>query len=335
MATMRSALVGILAAVSACAGVVSPAAGAETTVLKLGNVQAPGAVVQKGLQRFAELVKERTGGALEIQIFPASQLGTEQEILEGVQLGTIAMYEGSAAADGRFLPQLEGLACLFLWRDATSMVAAVRGPVGDELSRALLDKRGMRILDSGWVFGVRHLTTTKTPVRSPADMRGLKVRVQPDAIYLATVRAMGGSPTPIDAKEVYTSLQTGVVDGQENPISNIYQRKYHEVQKYLVLTGHITQNQVIVIGEAVYRRLTPEQQGILTTAAREAGDHQNELVAVAEAEDLGRLKAGGMEVVEPDVAAFRAAAADVCRDPAIGAKLGEGFYERLVAAAGR
>jgi tripartite ATP-independent transporter DctP family solute receptor len=305
---------------------------AETTVLKLGNVQAPGVGVQKGLQHFADLVRERTGGAVEVRVFPASQLGTEQEILEGVQLGTIDMYEGSAAAVGRFLPQLEALACPFLWRSPEGMVQTVRGPVGEELSRALLEKRGMRILDLGWIFGVRHLTTTRTPVKTPEDLKGLKIRVQPDAIYLATIRAMGASPTPIDAKEVYTSLQTGVVDGQENPISNIYQRKFHEVQKYLVLTGHITQDQVIIVNEAAYQRLTPEQQDVLARAAYEAGDFQNGLVAKAEAEDLGKLKAAGMAVIEPDIAVFREATAGVCRDPAIAAKLGEGFYERLAAA---
>ena len=115
---------------------------AETTVLKLGNVQAPGAVVQKGLQHFADLVRERTAGSVEIGIFPASQLGTEQEILEGVQLGTIDMYEGSAAAVGRFLPQLEAFACPFMWKSPETMVQTVRGPVGEELSRALLEKRG-------------------------------------------------------------------------------------------------------------------------------------------------------------------------------------------------
>src|SRR5688572_18786472 len=122
----------------------------------------------------------------------------------------------------------------------------------------------MRILDMGWIFGQRHLTTSKTAVRTPADMKGLKVRVQPDAIYLATVKGMGGSPTPIPASEIYTSLQTGVVDGQENPISNIWQRKLHEVQKYLVRTGHITQNQVVAISEDVFQSLKPETQKIIS-----------------------------------------------------------------------
>jgi tripartite ATP-independent transporter DctP family solute receptor len=304
----------------------------DKTVLKLGNVQAPGMPVQTGLKRFADLVRERTGGAVEIEIFPASQLGSEQEIIEGVQLGTIHMFEGSAGSLGRFLPKLEAMACPFLWESTDSMVKAVRGPIGQQLSEELLKARGVRLLDMGWVFGVRHLTTTKTPVRKPEDANGLKIRVQPDAIYLATVRAMGASPTPIDAKEVYTSVQTGVVDGQENPINNIWQRKFHEVQKYLMLTGHITQNQVVVINEAAFQKLKPEHRDVLVKAAYEAGDFQNGLIETAEKQDLDSLKKGGMEVIEPDVAAFRKAADGVCRDAAYEQKWGKGFYDSLIAA---
>ena len=259
---------------------------AEKMVLKLGNVQAPGMTVQTGLKKMADLVRERTNGEIDIQVFPASQLGSEQEILEGVALGSIHMFEGSAGSLGRFLPQIEAFACPFLWKSPQSLVKVARSPLADELSKELVTKRGMRILDQGWIFGIRQLTTTKTPVRVPADLNGLKIRVQPDAIYLATVKAMGGAPTPIAANEVYTALQTGVADGQENPMSNIRQRKLYEVQKQLMLTGHITQNQVLVINEAVFQKLTPAQRDIIAQAAHEAGDYQNEIVLKSDAADL-------------------------------------------------
>ena len=308
---------------------VLPATAAAQTVLKLGNVQAPGMPVQTGLKRLADLVKERTNGEVVIEIFPAAQLGSEQEILEGVSLGTIHMFEGSAASLGRFLPRMDAFACPFAWKSPESLAKAARSKVADELGQELLKTRGIRLLDAGWIFGVRHLTTTKTPVKLPADMKGLKIRVQPDALYLATVRAMGGNPTPIDAKEVYTSLQAGVVDGQENPISNIQQRKFNEVQKYLMLTGHITQNQVVVISEKVFQSLTAKQQDVVRRATLEAGDFQNGLIAKADAEGLEKLKAAGMQVIEPDVGAFRKAAASVCRDAQWEKKWGKGFYDRL------
>ncbi len=319
----------IMAAVAACLGFLAPAAEAATTVLKLGNVQPAGMVVQQGLQRFADLVKERTGGAVEVQIFPASQLGSEQEILEGVKLGTVHMFEGSTGAVGRFLPQLEAFAHPYVWRDTDHMLKVVRGEIGQELTQKLLQQHGMRILDMGWLFGHRQLTTRGKPVRTPDDMRGLKIRVQPTAIYLETIKAMGGSPTPVDFNELYTSLQTGVVDGQENPPSVILAAKFFEVQKYLNLTGHITQQQTVLIGEDAFQALTPDQQKVLQQAAVEAGDYQNKLLEQDEAASLEKLKAGGMEVVEPDVAAFRAATANVHK--AFDAKWGEGFFDRLQA----
>src|SRR3954454_10796285 len=143
MSTRRAT---IIAAVAACLGFLAPAAEAATTVLKLGNVQPAGMVVQQGLQRFADLVKERTGGAVEVQIFPASQLGSEQEILEGVKLGTVHMFEGSTGAVGRFLPQLEAFAHPYVWRDTDHILKVVRGDVGQELTETLLEHAGMRTL---------------------------------------------------------------------------------------------------------------------------------------------------------------------------------------------
>jgi tripartite ATP-independent transporter DctP family solute receptor len=313
-----------LAGVFALAGPVD-----AKTVLKLGNVQAPGMPVQTGLKKFADLVNERTKGEVAVEIYPAAQLGSEQELLEGVSLGTIHMFDGSAGSLGRFLPRLDALSCPFLWKSEESMVKIVRGPIGEELTKELLKVRHMRMLDLGWIFGVRHLTTAKTPVKEPADAKGLKIRVQPDAIYLATVKAMGASPTPIAANEVYTALQTGVVDGQENPISNIWQRKLHEVQKFLIRTGHITQNQVIVINESAFQALSPANQKILTETAIEAGTYQNGIVDQIEKQDLESLKKAGVTVIDPDVAKFREAAKNVCRDPALEKKWGAGFFDKL------
>lgn len=324
----RFGIAGI-AAIFACAATLAVPPAVAKTVLKLGNVQAPGMPVQTGLKKFSDLVKERSKGEVEVQIFPAAQLGSEQEILEGVHLGTIHMFEGSAGSLGRFLAKLDALSCPFLWKSPESMVKTVRGEIGKELADELLKKRRMRILDMGWIFGIRHLTTANTPVKTPADAHGLKIRVQPDAIYLATAKAMGGSPTPIPANEVYTSLQTGVVDAQENPVSNIWQRKLHEVQKYLIRTGHITQNQVIVISEDVFQALSPQNRKIITEAAIEAGNYQNGLIDQIAAADLEKLKKGGMTVIDPDVAAFRAAAKDVCRDPELEKKWGKGFFDKL------
>jgi tripartite ATP-independent transporter DctP family solute receptor len=196
---------GLCAALAALALAAAPAASAKT--LKLGDAQPPDLIVQKGLAKFAELIKERSKGAVEVQIFPSSQLGTEQEMIEGVKLGTIDMFQGSTGSVGRFLPELEVFAHPYIWRDTDHMLKVVRGEIGQELSQKLLKQHGMRILDMGWVFGRRNLTTKNTAVKEPADMKGLKIRVQPTAMYLATIRAMGGTPTPIDFNELYSSCR--------------------------------------------------------------------------------------------------------------------------------
>jgi TRAP-type transport system periplasmic protein len=281
----------------------------------------------KGLVRMAELVQQRTNGALRVQVFGDGQLGTEQESIEGVQLGTIDMFMGSAGSVGRFLPRLEAFAHPYIWRDNAHLLAVVRGPIGDELSNELRQKAGIRILDQGWIFGQRHLTTKSTEVRKPADMAKLKIRVQPTGVYLDTIRTMGGNPTPMDFKEVYTSLQTGVIDGQENPLNVIATRAFYEVQGVLSLTGHITQNQVVLISEKTFQALTPDQQKVLLAAAREAGDYQNKVLADDEKAQLDLVRSKGMKIVEPDVAAFRAATADVYKK--FEGQWGKGFFERV------
>jgi TRAP-type transport system periplasmic protein len=299
----------------------------QPIVIKLGNVHQVDLPIQLGLKNYAELVAERTRNQLQIQVFMASQLGTEQELLEGVQLGTVHMFEGATGAVGRFLPELEAFAAPYVWRDADHMLKTVRGPIGQALTERLIKARGIRILDMGWIWGNRHLTTKSKAVTRPEDLKGMKIRVQPVGIYLDTVRAMGGNPVPLDAKEVYLGLQTGVIDGQENPPSNIYTAKLYEVQKYVMLTGHILQNNAVAIGEKFYQGLSPAFQRVLQEAAIDAGNFQNDLVLKQEKVDLDRLKEKGMTVVQPDVNTFREATKDVHKKYA--EKWEPRFYERI------
>jgi tripartite ATP-independent transporter DctP family solute receptor len=330
---MRRFILLIVTAVAlpllAFAGLPGPAVAQQPVVIKLGNVQATADIVQTGLKRFADLVAERTKGQLQVQIFPASQLGTEQELLEGVQLGTIHMFEGSSGSVGRFLPDLEAFAAPFVWRDVDHMLKTVRGPVGQGLAERLVKAKGMRVLDFGWLFGNRFLTTKTKAISKPEDLKGMKIRVQPTAIYLETIKAMGANPTTMDFKEVYLGLQSGVIDGQENPPFVIFNNKFFEVQKYVMLTAHITQNQAMVINEKFYQGLSPEFRKILTDAAHEAGNFQNDLVLKSEKEYLDKLKEKGMTIVQPDVKAFREATKDVYKK--VSEKWEPGLYERIQA----
>ena len=326
----RHAVLGMVVALLAV-GLAGPgSAGAQQPiVIKLGNVQATADIVQTGLKKFADLVAERTKGQIQVQIFPASQLGTEQELLEGVQLGTIHMFEGSTGSVGRFLPDLEAFAAPYIWRDPDHMLKVARGPVGQGLAERLVKAKGMRVLDFGWLFGNRYLTTKSKPIQKPEDLKGMKIRVQPTAIYLETIKAMGANPTTMDFKEVYLGLQSGVIDGQENPPFVIFNNKLFEVQKFVMLTGHITQNQAVVINDKFYQGLSPEFRKILTEAAYEAGNFQNDLILKSEKEYLDKLKEKGMTIVQPDVKAFREATKDVWKK--VSEKWEPGLYEKIQA----
>lgn len=318
-----------LALAAGLATLLSGAAAQAETVLKLATLQGAAQPSYQGAVRLAELVEERSDGRLKVEVFGDGQLGTEQESIEGVQFGTIDMFMGSTGAVGRFLPKLEAFAAPYVWRDLDHMLAVVRGPIGEELSEELREATGIRILDMGWLFGRRHLTTADTEVRTPEDMADLKIRVQPTQIYLATIEGMGGNPTPMEFKEVYTGLQTGVIDGQENPINVIATRALYEVQDYLMRTGHITQNQAIIANEDVFQSLEPALQEILVQATRDAGDYQTQLLLDKEAEQFALVKENGMTIVDPDVEAFREATADV--HEAFTDEWGEGFYDRILA----
>jgi tripartite ATP-independent transporter DctP family solute receptor len=327
MMQTRRGTIGLLSGALLAASALAPMPASAQQVLRLATLQGEGQPSFEGLKRLGELVDERSEGELKVEIFGDGQLGTEQESVEGVQFGTIDMFMGSTGSVGRFLPKLEAFAHPYVWRDVDHMLGVVRGEIGDELTEELVASTGIRILDMGWVFGRRHLTTSETEVLTPADMAGLKVRVQPTEIYLATIEGMGGNPTPMDFKEVYTSLQTGVIDGQENPINVIATRALYEVQDYLMLTGHITQNQTVIVNDQVFQSLSPELQEVLVSATRDAGDYQNEQLEQKEAEQLELIKANGMKIVEPDVEAFRDATANVHEK--FDAAWGEGFFERI------
>ena len=325
----RGIVVGMLVALGMVFLGVAPAPAQQPIVIKLGNVQATTDIVQTGLKKFADLVNERTKGRVQVQIFPASQLGTEQELLEGVQLGTVHMFEGSSGSVGRFLPDLEVFAAPYVWRDTNHMLKTVRGPVGEGLAERLVKAKGMRVLDFGWLFGNRYLTTKSKAIYKPEDLKGMKIRVQPTAIYLETIKAMGANPTTMDFKEVYLGLQSGVIDGQENPPFVIYNNKFFEVQKFVMLTAHITQNQAIVINDKFYQGLSPEFRKVLTESAYEAGNFQNEIILKSEKEYLDKLKEKGMTIVQPDVQAFREATKDVWKK--VSEKWEPGLYEKIQA----
>jgi tripartite ATP-independent transporter DctP family solute receptor len=310
------------------------------TNIRFAHTGVPGIPFHEGVERFAQLVKERTGGAVTVQIFPASQLGSEKDFVEQVKTGVIemaltgpmniAVYDGWGPAGVLAMPYiLQGRTEEEL---ARKLVKLTRSPLfTTEIGEAAAKKSSIRCVDMGWWFGERHLTTSKKAVAKPEDVKGLKIRTMDTPVAKAAMASLGAATVPMAVAELYTALQMGVVDGQENPFNIIYNRKFHEVQKYLTLTGHMAMNLVIIIHEGFYQKLPPELQQILTKAAMDAGDYQTELTIRGNQKNLQDLKDKGMIVTEVNRAEFARATKDSWKE--FESLFGKGMYERILAEA--
>jgi tripartite ATP-independent transporter DctP family solute receptor len=259
------------------------------------------------LVTFANLVNARSGGRIEVQVFGSGQLGAEREYVEGIQAGTV---QGGIASGvvGSFFPESMMTDIPYLFPSASVAWAVLDGPFGQKLSDMFLARTGMRNLGFAEV-GFRHFTNSKRAIKSPADMKGLKIRVQETQVFLTLVRELGASPTPIAWTETYTALQTKVVDGQENPVSTIVFAKFAEVQKYLTLDGHVYGVDWFVINEKFFKSLDRDLQEIIVDSAKISANVSRGLQQLNSAVGLETLAKAGMEIYSPteaELAQFKA-----------------------------
>jgi tripartite ATP-independent transporter DctP family solute receptor len=282
----------------------APAASAQTITLRIGQNTAVGTPLDLSVKRFAKLVEERSGGKIVVRDYPAGQIGNEQQMIEGLQIGTLDMAAIIGATYGNVLPEANVLGVSYVFRDPAHMRKVMDGAVGDQLAADLQKKTGIHIMSSSWYFGTRQLTANR-PVKTPADMVGMKIRVVPVPIFEASWRAVGATPTPVDFKDLFTALQTNAVDAQENPLANIKGAGVHLVNKNLSLTDHLVANVIVAMSDDVYRRLKPDQVALVKTAVRDAGTYMYELTVKSEQDLLAEFKAGGVNIIQPDKAAFR------------------------------
>lgn len=267
-----------------------------------------------GLQAtyFSDRISERTGGAISIEIYHNSQLGSISEMAEMVSMGSIAMHHNTYGGLQPLLYDLGLFDTPYLYRDVDHLMRATNpetSPVLQELNKKLIETRDVRILYS-FYFGTRELTANH-PVYSPKDLAGKKIRAIPSPIYLAAIEGMGAVAIPIDWAEVPVALSTGVADGQENPVSTLVSSKIFEVQKYVMLTDHIMGSEPVVINEKVWQSLSEEHKQIFTEVARETRDWASRYVLDNEAADLQTLKDKGMTIITEadglEIGEFRAA----------------------------
>ncbi len=298
------------------------------TIIRWGDVLSADHPSVQMIQRVVNRVKDTTQGRVEIQVYPAGQLGSSKDQIEAVALGTQQMVTEGAANFGQWVPSISVIEAPYVWRDAAHLTKVMSGSVGQDLNKQLVEKRGMRILGTTY-YGVRQLTTTKKSIRTAGDMKEFKLRVPENEVFLAMARAWGAKPTPMTFGELYLALRQNVVDGQENPLPTIDSGKFFEVQKYLVLTGHILTPRLVVINDKFWQGLSAADQKAISDAVTEGIAWNNQEILSREQSLQDKFKKAGMEVIQPDVESFRKPVLDTL-PKMFEAKWGKGLFEKIV-----
>ena len=304
-----------------------------TTVLKMGHIFNETMPVSMAAAKFAEEVKKRTNGNIEIKIYPASQLGKVKEIFGSHKMGTIEMSLSTYPVLADVVPGYGVFNAGFLYRGWDHLKSVIEAPqFGKAWDKQLIEKAGLRIIYFVY-YGARHLTTTKTAVYSPADLKGKKIRAVPNPISMANVVGMGGAPTPVPFAEVFNALRQGVVDGQENPLPSIWAMKFHEVQKYLMLTGHQVVPTPCLISEKIWKKLSDSDKKAMIEAGKIASAYGTQLTIDTEAGLLGKMKKYGLTVIGKeqglDIDAFSESTRKVTMDRLDGKKWPKGLYDKI------
>lgn len=275
---------------------------------------------------FAAEVEKRTNGRYKIQNFYASALGNEREAIEAVQLGTLDLAMSSTGPVPNFLPELAILDIPFLFRDYAHARAVLDGPIGQEMLEKF-EPIGIKALAWG-ENGFRHMTNSKVPVRTPEDLKGLKMRTMENPIHMQAYKGFGIIPTPMAISEVFTALQQGTVDGQENPISVIQSWKFEQVQKYLTLTGHVYSPAFLMMNKGLWDGLSDEDKQHFLEAAKVAVKANRDRIDHDEKNGVAHLRSHGMEVIEDvDRSAFQKALEPVFAE--LSKKFGEENIKRI------
>lgn len=250
----------------------------------------------------AEEIKKRSNGKFQIQVFPASSLGKEADINQGMQLGTVDMIISGTAFAARVYPRIGLSYYPFIMRDAEHQLAYAKSTLFQEMVAEYQAKTGIRITASTY-YGMRHMTAQK-PFTRCAEIKGLKIRVPDAPVYTTTPRACGANPTPIAFAEVYLALQNGTVDAQENPLTTIEAKKFYEVQKAIMLTGHIADSLVTQIAPHLWRALSDAEKKLFTEVMQEAAARASQKVQKRERELIDEFRKKGLQVVQVERQSF-------------------------------
>jgi tripartite ATP-independent transporter DctP family solute receptor len=317
-------LVRIAAVAALCVGFTASAS-AQTTLRM--NVSVPqNSHYGVAIDTFAREVEKGTQGRYKVQNFYASALGAERESVEAVQLGTLDLVMTSTGPIPNFVPEVAILDIPFLFRDYAHARATLDGPIGQEML-GKFDAKGFKALAWG-ENGFRHMTNSKHPVNAPADLKGLKMRTMENPVHVQAYKGFGIIPTPMAISEVFTALQQGTVDGQENPVSVISSQKFDQVQKHLTMTGHVYSPAVILMNKGLWDKLSAADKDAFLAAAKEAVKANRARIDEDERTGVAYLRSKGMQVVDNvDRTKFQEALTPVFAE--FGKKFGQANIDRI------
>ena len=271
-------------------------------IIKMGHAQVVSHPVHQAMVFLGERLEEKSGGKIKVKVYPNQQLGTERELLELLQIGSVGMTKVSAASLEAFSPEISVLGLPYLFRDDAHITQVLEGEIGKELllSTEKYWLRGLCFYDAG----KRSFYSKTKPIATPADLAGLKVRVQESKMAINMVRGMGGSPTPVSYGELYTALQQGIVDAAENNPPSFYNSRHYEVCKYYSIDEHTAIPDVVLVSTKVWSELSPEEQVWLQEAADESAAYQTKLWKEAVEEALREVQKAGVEISYPSKEPF-------------------------------
>lgn len=311
----------------ACLGLIGAASAQQPTVMRWGDVVAGGHPQVMMIERVAADVKAKTNGRIDIQGFPNGQMGSSRDMIEAVSNGTQQIVTEGAANFGAWIPSISVTEAPYIWKSPSHLINALNGPLLEKYNEQLIKARGMRILGAVY-YGTRHLTTSNRPVKTVDDAKGLKVRVPENDVFKAMAESWDAKPTPMNFNELYLALKTGTVDGQENPLPTIKSGKFHEVQKYIILTGHVMTPRLVVVNEAFWQKIPAADRKVVEDVLKTHMAWADAEIQKQEVALLDEFKAAGVTIIEPDVESFRKATLAAV-PPKFEAKWGKGTFDSI------
>ena len=299
----------LLASVLFAGSLFASAASAQTEI-KLGHVGEPGSLLALSAEEFARRVNEKVGGQAKIVVFGSSQLGGDSELLKKLKLGTVDLALPSTVMSSE-VPLFGLFELPYLVKDRAHM-ARLRDEIVMPVMAPAAEKDGFKVLGV-WENGFRQITNSKRPIEKPTDLQGIKLRVPSGVWRVKMFQSYGANPSPMAFSEVFVALQTGVMDGQENPLAQIYPSRFYEVQKYLSMTNHVYTPAYLTAGRS-WKKYSPEIQKALADAAVETQPVVYEIAAKMDEDFLQKLKDGGMQVNQVDQSVFVAASEGIYKE---------------------